>query len=68
MNFKKILIFVLTGIALLFIIQNLSIVEIQFLFWSFSLPRAIFLGLVLGTGILIGWLWHSYLFHKHEEK
>lgn len=68
MNFKKNFAFVLTGVALLFIIQNLSIVEIQFLFWSFSLPRAIFLVLVLAMGVLIGWLWHSYLFNKHEER
>lgn len=68
MHIKKILAFVLTGIAVVFIIQNISVVEIQFLFWSFSLPRAIFLVLLLAIGILIGWLWHSYLVHKKEER
>ncbi len=68
MKFKKNFAFMLAGISLLFIIQNLSIVEIQFLFWSFSLPRAIFLVLILGTGVLIGWLLHGYMINKHEEK
>lgn len=68
MHIKKILAFVLTSIAVVFIIQNISVVEIQFLFWSFSLPRAIFLVLLLAIGILIGWLWHSYLVHKKEER
>ncbi len=67
MHIKKILAFVLSGIAALFIIQNISIVEIQFLFWSFSLPRALFLVLLLAIGILIGWLGHSYLLHKKED-
>ena len=68
MHIKKILAFVLMGIAVVFIIQNISVVEIQFLFWSFSLPRAIFLVLLLAIGVLIGWLWHSYLVHKKEER
>ncbi|MBU1643200.1 DUF1049 domain-containing protein [bacterium] len=68
MQFKKILIFVLAGIALLFIVQNLAFVETQFLFWSFSLPRAVLLLIGVVTGVLIGWLWHSHLSHKHEEE
>ena len=68
MHIKKILAIVLTAVAALFIIQNIAVVEIQFLFWSFSLPRSIFLVLLLGIGILIGWFWHSHLLHKKEEK
>lgn len=68
MQFKKILAFVLGGVGLLFIVQNMAMVEIQFLFWSFSLPRAIFLALLLLIGMLIGWLGHSYLLHKKEDR
>ena len=68
MQFKKILAFVLGGIGLLFIVQNMAMVEIQFLFWSFSLPRTLLLLLLLIIGFLIGWLWHSYLLHKKEDR
>jgi uncharacterized integral membrane protein len=68
MQLKKILIVVLAGITLLFIVQNLAFVETQFLFWSFSLPRAVLLLIGVATGILIGWLWHGHLIHKHEEE
>jgi len=68
MHVKKILIFILIGVALLFIVQNMAFVEIQFLFWSFSLPRSVFLLLLLGIGFLVGWFWQSYLLHHKEEK
>jgi len=68
MQFKKILAFILGGIGLLFIVQNMAMVEIQFLFWSFSLPRTLLLLLLLIIGFLIGWLWHSYLLHKKEDR
>jgi uncharacterized integral membrane protein len=68
MQLKKILIGVLAGIVLLFIVQNLAFVETQFLFWSFSLPRAVLLLIGVVTGVLIGWLWHGHFIHKHEEE
>ncbi|MDA3945453.1 MAG: DUF1049 domain-containing protein [Helicobacteraceae bacterium] len=68
MQFKKILIWILVGFSLLFIVQNLAFVETQFLFWSFSLPRAVLLLVGITTGILIGWLWHGHLIHKDEEE
>jgi uncharacterized integral membrane protein len=64
MNFKFAMILVLAGLALLFIIQNVAVVEIQFLFWSARLPRSLLIALVLGTGILIGWFLHSLLRHR----
>lgn len=65
MQIKKISIFLLAGIMGVFIVQNMAIVEIQFLFWSFSLPRALTLFIVLSAGVLIGWLWHS---HRQERR
>jgi len=67
MYIKKILVFILTGVSLLFIIQNMAVVEIQFLFWSFSLPRSVFLFVLLAVGVLVGWLWHGYQIHKNES-
>ena len=60
MNYKLILGIVLAGMALLFIIQNVTVVELKFLFWTLSMSRALMLFLVLSIGIVLGWLLHSY--------
>lgn len=49
-----------TGITLLilvviFTLQNVEIVQISFLIWSFPISRALMIFLVLSVGILIGW-------------
>ena len=68
MHINKILVFVLIGITVLFTIQNLAMAEIQFLLWSFSLPRAVLLLVIFAIGFLTGWLVKSYLTHKEKEK
>ena len=66
MNYKKILIILLAGLAFLFIIQNMAVVEIQFLFWSVSLSRSLVIFLLLAVGIAIGWFLHSFINHRGE--
>ena len=51
--------FVLIGIVLVFAVQNVADVEVQFLIWSFALPRAILIVVVFALGMLIGWILHS---------
>lgn len=41
-------------IMVVFIFQNLDIVEINFLFWSISVSRALMIFLILLIGILLG--------------
>ena len=60
MNFKLILSIVMAGMAVLFIIQNVTVVELKFLFWTLSMSKALFMSLILSTGIIMGWLLHSY--------
>ena len=60
MHFKLIISLILTGIAVLFVIQNVSVVEIRFMFWSIAMSRALLIFFVLATGIGIGWLMHGY--------
>jgi uncharacterized integral membrane protein len=67
MNFKLIFSLILVGLAVLFVIQNVAVVEIQFLLWSFSLSRAFLIFCVLAVGILVGWLMHSYAVHKEKR-
>lgn len=60
MSPKLVAALILTGLVILFVIQNVAVVEIQFLFWSFSIARSLLLFLVLGIGILLGWLLKSF--------
>jgi putative membrane protein len=41
-------------IMVIFIFQNIDIVEINFLFWSVSISRALMIFLILLMGILMG--------------
>lgn len=59
MSFKKTLSYLLSGIALIFIVQNMAMTEVRFLFWSFALPLALFLPVMLIIGFVAGWLWHT---------
>ena len=60
MNFKLILTLAMAGMAVLFIIQNVTVVDMKFLFWTLSMSRALLMSLILSTGIILGWLLHSY--------
>ena len=67
-NSRLITILVLIGLALLFIFQNVATVEIQFLFWSTSMPRSLMILLILMTGIVIGWFLRSYLRYRKRNR
>ena len=46
----------LLGLAVLFTVQNVAIVEVSFLFWTLKLPRAILLFIIFAAGALFGWI------------
>ena len=60
MNYKLILSIAIAGMAVLFIIQNVTVVDLKFLFWTLSMSRALLMSLILSIGIILGWLFHSY--------
>jgi len=66
-NAKLILVLLLSGAAVLFIIQNVAIVEIQFLFWSIQMSRSLLMFLLVGVGMLIGWFLHAWLKHRRAR-
>jgi lipopolysaccharide assembly protein A len=59
MNIKLLLVLILAGLLVLFIIQNVAVVEIQFLFWSTGISRSLLIFIVFGVGILSGWFLKS---------
>ena len=59
MNAKLVISLVLAGLAVLFIIQNVMVVDIRFLFWTLSMSQALLMFFILAIGIVIGWTLHS---------
>jgi putative membrane protein len=59
LNYKKIISFVLAALTILFILQNIAVINISFLFWTFFISRSVLIFLVLLIGIVIGWLLRS---------
>lgn len=62
---KGIVTAVLLVLVLLFAVQNLAIVQVQFLFWSMSMPQALLVVLLLVVGFLLGWIVSSFGSHGH---
>lgn len=60
-NLKSIATLLLIIAVLIFAIQNIAAVEIQFLFWSYSIPRALMIVVLLGIGFVIGLLVFSLI-------
>lgn len=66
-SIKSIISLVLIIGVLIFSIQNIAAVEIQFLLWSFSIPRALLIVTLLGIGFVIGMLFYSLLFRRRRN-
>ncbi len=56
MNWKLWSILGLLGLAVVFTVQNVEVVEIRFLFWRIEMSRALMIFAVLVAGILMGWI------------
>lgn len=67
MNIRLILVLVITGITVLFITQNVSVVEVTFLFWSISMSRALLIFFTLAIGFVLGWFVHGYFAHRQSK-
>jgi len=66
-SLKSIISLLLVIAVMIFAIQNLAAVEIQFLFWSFSVPRALMIVILMGVGFVIGLLVFSLLFRRKRS-
>ena len=61
MRFKLIASGILLTLLVIFALQNIAIVELNFLFWSVDLPRSMLLFVVLLVGFSIGWTLNAVL-------
>ncbi|HEV7393599.1 MAG TPA: LapA family protein [Burkholderiales bacterium] len=60
MHFKLILGLLLAGLAVLFVIQNVAVVEVRFLLWGLHMTLSLLIFMLFAGGIILGWLLHSY--------
>jgi len=67
MNLKLTLILILSSLAVIFIAQNVAVVEIGFLLWRASMSSALLIFFTLTIGFLLGWFLHSYLLHRKSK-
>lgn len=55
-------------LAFTFISQNTETVRVEFLVWSVEMSLVLLVFLVLGTGIIIGWLLGGYVRFANKRK
>jgi len=66
-SIRSIVSLLLIIVVLIFALQNIAAVEIQFLFWSFSIPRALLIVTLMGIGFIIGLLTFSLIFRRRRR-
>jgi uncharacterized integral membrane protein len=64
MNLKLTLILILSSLAVIFIAQNVAVVEIGFLYWRASMSSALLIFFTLMIGFILGWSLHSYFLYR----
>lgn len=67
MNFKLTAILILAGLAVIFIVQNAAVTEVQFLVWSVQVSLALLMFLLLAIGFILGWVLHSVLRYRQGK-
>jgi uncharacterized membrane protein YciS (DUF1049 family) len=69
MKIKLAISLALAFFAFIFITQNTDLVQVDFLVWSLEMSLVLLLVIMLGSGIIIGWLLNSYLrFVRNRRK
>ncbi|MBN2398365.1 MAG: LapA family protein [Deltaproteobacteria bacterium] len=66
MNAKLVVCLILAGLVVLFIVQNVTVIEVRFLFWTLSMSRALLMFFILAIGIIVGWFLRSLSASRRE--
>ena len=66
MHLKLILSLLLAGLAVLFVVQNVAVVEVRFLLWGLPMTLSLLIFLLFAGGIIVGWLLHSYWIYRRK--
>jgi len=68
MSLKLVTGVVLMACVVLFAVQNATVVELRFLFWTFSLSRALLLIFALAAGFLGGWTLRAWIGWRRQNR
>ncbi|MDG4811630.1 lipopolysaccharide assembly protein LapA domain-containing protein [Hydrogenovibrio sp. 3SP14C1] len=63
-NAKSILSIILITLSVIFLLQNMVTVRIEFLIWSLAVPRALMVVILIGIGFIIGLLVSNFSNHS----
>lgn len=67
MTLKLIMSIIFASLAVIFIIQNVTSVDVSFLFWSISMSRALLIFFTLVIGFILGWFLHGYFSYRKSK-
>ena len=67
MYFKLLTTIVLLILVLIFIFQNMTPVQIQFLAWQVETARGLMALVVLLIGVIVGWLGRGQVAHRRRR-
>ena len=62
---RNIVFVILVALVLIFVVQNMQVVEVKFLAWTISMSRALMIFGTLIIGIIAGWLLN---FPRHRKE
>lgn len=68
MNYRLISGLVIICLILVFIIQNIAIVEIRLFFWTIEISLVLLILILLGLGLTAGWLLNDYFTYRKKIK
>jgi uncharacterized integral membrane protein len=64
---KLILSVLFAGLAVLFVIQNVTVIEVRFLVWGLHMTLSLLIFMLFAGGTMVGWLLHSYWSYKRRS-
>jgi uncharacterized membrane protein YciS (DUF1049 family) len=65
-HLKLILSLLLAGLAVLFVVQNVAVVEVRFLLWGLQMTLSLLIFLLFAGGLIVGWVLHSYWVYRRK--
>lgn len=68
MNTKMVIILFLIALAAVFVVQNVEVVEVRFLFWKMVMSRALMFAFLLLIGVVTGWLLRGHMMRKSQPR
>ena len=68
MSFRLILTIIFVGLVVVFVVQNVSIVEIKFLLWSIEISRALLYFIIFILGLVSGWFLTAHHVKAKQKK